>query len=148
VQQGGGLGGERGKLLGVGKTQPLVLKVRFLVGLQPGSLYLSCLVGEKIDSLRALPLVAAQLCQLLAHRSQLAHALGELLSLVLQAGVAVEQGEVLAFSQEGEMLALAVDIEKLSADLGDDGGSHGSAVDAGDRPARRADFAGQQKLIF
>ena len=84
-----------------------------------------------------------QAVQLAAHGAQGGHLLGDLRRASAEAGVAVEEIHVFARAQQREVLALAVDVDQRLADVLQDAGGHGAAVDARRAAARAVDLAAE-----
>lgn len=106
------------------------------------------LVLQQVHATRHLALVAQQAFQRLADAVQRAHALGEFAAGLAERGVAVEEFDMLAGLQEGDVLALAVNINQLPAELAQDVQRHGAAIDATGVLAGAAEFARQDARVI
>jgi len=75
------------------------------------------LVGEQVQAAGQLPLVVAQVGQLAARGVQAVYLPGQPLALAPQAAKAVEKIDMVPRLQQGDMIALAVDIHKMAAQV-------------------------------
>ena len=88
----------------------------------------------------------ADLLLLAVHGAKVGDDARESCPLGTQAGVPVQQIQVLARTQQREVLALAVDVDQVLADLLEDGRRHGPAVHPRHAaPAGPGDVAGQDQ---
>ncbi len=90
------------------------------------------LVAEHVHPLGDGAGILAQTVEFAAHPAQLGHFLGHLVAQGHQPGVAVEQVDVGAGFEQGEVFALAVDVHQIGGHIGQDLQTDRPAIDAAD----------------
>ncbi len=136
-----------GERFGVG--EPVALFSQFLVFafLQPGGFDLLGLEGEHFGAARRVRLRGAQAGEFAAQVNQ--RVVG--FAVIRQQGghvrETVEQSQVGARVEQGQVFALAVDVHERRAHLPKQGQAHGPAIESGNGTSLAADFARQRHVV-